>query len=394
MLPRLLETLRNQTVSGSVRRVLVVADHCSDSTAEVARRGGAEVLERSSGPRGKPAALRDGLAWLKEMDMADGGQANYSNDATKHSCPVGPPSAGHGTQPSSPMQRAVLILDADCTVSANFVEEIVRAMEGGDGAAVVQSAYRLESALSPQKMGTPATIAFALKNVVRPTGMGRLGIPTQLFGTGMCFRAEVLEKLTFEDHLTEDLKISHDLLVAGIYPVFVGEAVVSSPLPAERKAMTTQKMRWETGQIQTWAKLPRIVWRLARRGRVAGIVALMDWSAPPVAMAGAYWFLLTVLTGLCVYFSVARVGVLIVPAVCGGMLFVYVVAGALQASGVAATVKLFLATPRFALWKLSLYVRMIRGGGARTWERTERGAEARRRRPRRRNRAKCGRAFR
>ncbi len=121
-------------------------------------------------------------------------------------------------------RRAVLILDADCTVSENLVEEIVEAM--GIQLMVVQTAYQLESVQGSQKLGSPATIAFALKNVVRPRGMARLGIPTQLFGTGMCFRSDVLDTLTFDDHLTEDLKISHDLLLRGIAPGFVAGAMV------------------------------------------------------------------------------------------------------------------------------------------------------------------------
>src|ERR1700744_6082035 len=65
LLPRLLDSLGAQTLMAPIGRILVVADHCSDSTAQLARQWGADVLERNSGPRGKPAALRDGLAWLK-----------------------------------------------------------------------------------------------------------------------------------------------------------------------------------------------------------------------------------------------------------------------------------------------------------------------------------------
>ena len=64
LLPLLLETIRLQTAHHRIGHVLVVADHCADRTATLAREGHADVLERSSGPRGKPAALRDGLAWL------------------------------------------------------------------------------------------------------------------------------------------------------------------------------------------------------------------------------------------------------------------------------------------------------------------------------------------
>ena len=55
-----LEALRPQLAPGD--RLLVVADNCSDDTAEVARRGGAEVATRDDRERrGKGHALRFGL---------------------------------------------------------------------------------------------------------------------------------------------------------------------------------------------------------------------------------------------------------------------------------------------------------------------------------------------
>mgnify|MGYP001553603659 FL=1 len=107
LLPRLLESLAGQSAAGTARRgrLLVIADHCSDATATLARQAGADVLERSSGPRGKPAALRDGLALLA----------------------------------SGPSDRAVLILDADCTVSPNLLEALAAALDAC--APVAQAAY-------------------------------------------------------------------------------------------------------------------------------------------------------------------------------------------------------------------------------------------------------------
>ncbi len=344
LLPRLLATLAAQSPAGLARvgRTLVVADHCSDDTAALARQSGAEVLERQSGPRGKPAALRDGLALL---------------NATGN-------------------ERAVLILDADCTVSVNLLESLAAALDAGHP--VAQAAYILDPAARPgevrggQKLHTPAMIAFALKNLTRPKGMARLGLPTQLFGTGMCFRADVLGGITFADHLTEDLKISHDLLLAGIKPAFVADALVRSPLPEERSAMSTQKLRWETGQIQTWAKLPGMLLRLLFRGRVGSALSLIDWSAPPVAMAIAAWLLLTFFAIVAAALHLASWFILLPFAVTLALLATYVILGTAQIAGPAAVVSLFVAVPRFLLWKIALYLRMLTGRGAKTWDRTPR----------------------
>ena len=48
--------------------MLVVADRCTDATADIARDHGALVLERpEDAPPGKAAALRDGLARSAEL---------------------------------------------------------------------------------------------------------------------------------------------------------------------------------------------------------------------------------------------------------------------------------------------------------------------------------------
>lgn len=348
LLPRLLETLRLQTAHHRIGNLLVIADHCSDRTASIAREFHAHVLERTSGPRGKPAALRDGIAWL----------------------------AARATAPDT--QRALLILDADCTVSPNLVEHSAIALDRG--ALVTQAAYVLDPALSRtpgQRLHSAATIAFALKNFIRPKGMSRLGIPTQLFGTGMCFRCDLLTRIHFEDHLTEDLAISYDLLLSGVSPRFLPAALVRSPLPEDRAAMSTQKLRWETGQVHTWTKLPAMLFGskgLLIRGKLRSALAVLDWSAPPLAMAVLYWAGVTFALLFTVVMGWLSPWMMALPAIIIAMLVAYVVLGGTQVSGVAAVGRLFLAVPRFFLWKIALYAQMLAGRGPKSWQRTPRTA--------------------
>jgi cellulose synthase/poly-beta-1,6-N-acetylglucosamine synthase-like glycosyltransferase len=348
LLPRLLETLRLQTAQHRLGNVLVIADHCSDRTASLARDFHAHVLERSTGPRGKPAALRDGIAWL----------------------------AAHATVADT--NRALLILDADCTVSPNLVEQCARALDAG--AHVTQAAYILDpthgrTRTAGQRLHSAATIAFALKNFIRPKGMARLGIPTQLFGTGMCFRCDLLQHIHFEDHLTEDLAMSYDLLLSGVTPRFLPGALVRSPLPEDRAAMSTQKLRWESGQVHTWTKLPALLLGkkgLLMRGRLCSVVAVLDWSAPPLAMAVLYWAGVTFAVILAVVLHGVSLWMAVLPVAAIAMLVGYVLIGGMQVSGIAAVGRLFLALPRFFLWKFSLYAQMLTGRGPRSWQRTPR----------------------
>jgi len=345
LLPGLLKSLREQSDTGKLRIgvILVVADHCGDATAGIARSFGAMVLERFSGVRGKPAALRDGVDFLKART-----------------------------------RNALLVLDADCVCSANYMEAMAAGLDAGHLA--LQSASVVVPDGPPVDGGepgaNPSQLAFALKDFIRPRGMSRLGIPTQLFGTGMCFHPDVLRSgaVCFHDYLAEDIALSHRLLLRGIAAVFVAAALIRSPLPTDSAAMSLQKLRWEAGQLQTWRKVPMLLGRLLWGFRWRSVLALLDWSAPPLAMAVFVWGVLAVVSGVLMVCGVVSRWVVLAPLGTIGILGLYVVVGTLQLVTVGGVVRLAMGVPGFLLWKGGLYVRMLMGRSPTRWERTPRGS--------------------
>ncbi|MCL2639383.1 MAG: glycosyltransferase family 2 protein [Phycisphaerales bacterium] len=341
LLPGLLSSLQAQSDGGKERMgtILVVADHCGDATAMVARSLGAMVLERSTGPRGKPAALRDGLDFLKAQT-----------------------------------RNALLVLDADCICSANYLEKMASGLDAGH--LVLQSASVLVPEDGKQKAVSPSLLAFALKDFVRPRGMARLGIPVQLFGTGMCFHPDVIRNgaLYFHDHLAEDLALSHELLLRDIPAAFVCSAMIRSPLPTDAAARSMQKLRWETGQLQTWRRIPGLLARLVFLRRWRSVIALLDWSAPPLALAVFAWGILTVVVFLLMVWGMVSPWVGLVPFVTIAILAIYVFVGAMQLVTIGDIGRLVLEVPRFLGWKAALYGRMLLGRFPVRWQRTPRAA--------------------
>lgn len=345
LLPRLLDSLKQQTRPDLLGTVLVVADHCSDSTATLARNAGVSVLERTSGPRGKPAAVREGLAHLNTLAPA----APPSPDATS----------------------AVLLLDADCVCSANLVESMAAELAGEH--AVCQAAYALESP-SGEALQESVGLGMALKNVLRPRGLHRLGLPCQLMGTGMLFRRDVLGRITFEDHLIEDVRMFHTLLDAGIHPQFVPQAQVTSPTPPDRASLTKQRLRWEGGQAHTWTAVTALAWRLLLRGDLRSLVALLDSSAPPLAMAVLMFVLATVGVAVLITLAVLPPTALIFPLLAAFCLMAYLVVGVSAVQGLSGVARMAFHAPGFILWKIALYGRMLAGRGASSWDKTPRTA--------------------
>lgn len=243
-----LDALRPQLREGD--RLLVVADNCRDATAEVARRGGAEVARRDEPEhRGKGYALQFGLERLRER----------------------PP-------------EVIVVIDADCTAESGSIDALARAAAATCRPA--QARYLMGHG-GPDRL---SAFAFLVRNGVRPLGLHRLGLPCQLMGTGMAFPCSLLGKVRLEPaNLVEDLQLGADLACAGHPPLFVPEARVTSALPEAAGAALAQRTRWEHGHLQTLARMgPRLLLAGLRRRQFDLVALAADLFVPPLALLGLF----------------------------------------------------------------------------------------------------------
>lgn len=243
-------------------RLLVVADNCSDDTAERAEAAGAEVTRRSHAQlRGKGFALAWGLDHLMQ------GQA----------CKV------------------LVIMDADCQPATGALARLARRCVATQGP--VQALYLMhapEGAGLAQRM---SAFAWRVKNRVRPRGAARLGWPCQLMGTGMAFPWGLLRAADLANgDLVEDMKLGLDLAWQGRPPCFEEAARVDSEFPSADRAARTQRTRWEHGHLSMiLQQVPGMVWGALRRRDGRLLAMALDLAIPPLALLLA---LLLVMLGL------------------------------------------------------------------------------------------------
>lgn len=243
-----LDSIRQQLAPGD--RIIVVADNCTDDTAQVAATAGAEVLERhDTSHRGKGYALAFGVEHLV-LDTPD----------------------------------VVVIVDADCIVQPNALDIIVR--QSATQGRPVQALYLMKTPSTAGPMAPIAEFAWLVKNLVRPLGYLRLGQPCQLMGTGMAFPWSVIRQVSLASgHIVEDLKMGIELADKGFSPVFCPDALVTSVFPENREGVNSQRTRWEHGHLGMIASEAPLYFLRALKTQNSALMALvLDLCVPPLAL--------------------------------------------------------------------------------------------------------------
>jgi hypothetical protein len=312
---------------------IVVADNCSDATAETAARAGATVWIREDGEAGGKGAA---LEWALGRLLVE-----------------------------RPGTDAVVLVDADCTVAPNLLAAVEARLRRG--ASAVQVTYEVAN---PEASYAAALryASFALINFVRPLGKARLGLSSGLFGTGMAFTRDLLARRPWKARsLLEDQEYHLTLVAAGERVAFAPETKVRSAMPTSLRGSTTQQLRWDAGRaalIRTWA--PRLLMTGLRRRDLVRVHGALEPLVPPqsLLLAGNALVLLGALR------AAPAVRRLALANVAGQAAFV---AGGLALARAPAPVWAALArAPVLAVWKLALLARLWTGRGPSRWVRTER----------------------
>jgi cellulose synthase/poly-beta-1,6-N-acetylglucosamine synthase-like glycosyltransferase len=331
-----LETLLPQITDQDY--VIVIADNCDDETAAIARTFGVTVLERQDTERrGKGYALDYGLRSLE----------------------VDPP-------------EVVVVVDADCIVHQGTIERIAR--QAAAVARPVQAIYLMELPEKPSPKDSVSALAFLVKNLVRPSGLKRLGLPGLLTGTGMAFPWSALQKATLaSSNIVEDMQLGLDLAIAGYTPLFCSEARVTGRLPQQGQAAKSQRTRWEHGHLQTLlTQVPKLLKESVRQRRIDLAALALDMCVPPLSLLVMIWAV--VMVGALLAGSLgASWTMAIVVAIEGLLIFISIVGAWAKFGRAELPVESLLAVPFYLLWKIPLYFSFLVKPQTK-WIRTERDA--------------------
>ena len=316
--------------------ILVIADNCDDSTAEIAQSENVNVLEREDKEhRGKGYALDFGIQSLMQS----------------------PPDI-------------VIMIDADCVIQAGSIDYLKRQVLATGRPA--QAVYLLEQPSTPSVKGQISAFAFKVKNFVRPLGLRQFDLGCPLTGTGMAFPWEVISTVNLaSSEIVEDMKLGLDLSIAGYPPLLCPEAQVTGQLPNLTSASISQRTRWEHGHLQILSQYVFKILAHAFYKRQWGLIFIaLDLAIPPLSLLVIFWLLTAAI--VLFYAIITAVWFPVYLSMISGFLLLLSILIAWSSFGRQdLPIKSLLLFPFYLFWKIPLYFNFL-FKPQKQWVRTER----------------------
>ena len=268
----LIHSIKVQNYPAELIDIFVIADNCTDNTADVAREAGAIVFPRSNDKLvGKGYALDYGLKAIWEQ-YAD---RDY---------------------------EAFFVFDADNVLDVNYFREMNATFDNG---AKASTSYRNSKNFGSNWISAGYGVWFLREAKFLNQARLTLNTSCAVSGTGFLFTRRILERCGGWRFflLTEDIEFTIDNVTGGVKIGYCPDAITYDEQPVTFRQSWRQRMRWSRGYMQVFA---RYGGRLLR-GMLRGSFSCYDMAMSIMPAA--------ILTGLSI---VVNIGAAIANLVSGG----------------------------------------------------------------------------
>ena len=223
VIANLVESLKKQNYPKELFDIYVIADNCTDKTAQIAKNAGAIVYERNDEEhKTKGYALN----WFLQQKIEE--DAPYD---------------------------AFCVFDADNIVDENFIKNMNKKLCQGED--VVQG-YRDIKNPTDSWISAGYAIFYWTMNRFYHLARYNLGLSPLINGTGFMVKFDVVKPHGWDTQtLTEDIEFSLKRIISGKRLGWATDAIVYDEQPVGFKQSWSQRSRWTVGHmqcIQTYTK--------------------------------------------------------------------------------------------------------------------------------------------
>ena len=344
VLPATLARLKEQSYPSSFVDIHVVADYCTDDTAQVTSVAGAIAHERNEGPTGRKAYP---LQWLVQRLL-------------EH----------------EPPYHAIAVFDADSLVDADFLSIVERHLRCGRQ--VVQGQHVIQNP-HDSRVSAMAAVDMRLNNRLRNLGRSNLGFACRLMGDAMVFDTQVLRERGWPTAtFNEDREFGYELLLRGVRAYYVPEALSYGQAASSWHQAEPQRLRWYR---QVPAMQRRLAWPLIAASLRSRSLALLDGAIellmPPYSMLttlAALNLAATLVLSVWLPAGLGWLGVLGSACLLAGWIL-YPVLGLVLDRAPRWAFRALLLGPVYLLWRLWIALLVRVRGDRIAWQRTQRREE-------------------
>ena len=223
VIAQLIESIRSQDYPAELLDIYVVADNCSDNTAQIAQEHGARVFQRfNKNQVGKGYALAFLLGKIHEEYPQD----HYDG---------------------------YFVFDADNLLDPHYVTEMNKVFSSGEQ---VVTGYRNTKNYGDNWITAGYGLYFIRESEYLNRPRDFLGTSCAVSGTGFLFSQEILDQVGGWEYflLTEDLEFTADLITRGKRIAYCPDAVIYDEQPTKFIPSINQRSRWVKGYLQVVAK--------------------------------------------------------------------------------------------------------------------------------------------
>lgn len=217
----LLDSINKQDYPSDLLTTFVVADNCTDNTAEIARSKGAICYERFDDEhKTKGYALQ----YLLNQIEKDYGRMSF---------------------------EGYFIFDADNLLNKDYISKMNNAFDSGEK---IITSYRNTKNFDENWIAS--TYALHWIRSIRSNHRARsvLRLATNIQGTGFLFASEIVRDGWKYTSLTEDRALTADAVAQGYRISYQDEAEFFDEQPTSLKIALRQRLRWSKGHLQAFVE--------------------------------------------------------------------------------------------------------------------------------------------